>query len=758
MQLSDFFSTGMGNIPLGGFASVFESGSSFEATKTPVARAVYTALSALYPTNATTYEAIYNATPFAGVYASAIESGNGIFVAVGATGSAQTNCQVSVDGYNWRQYQMPSSQQWSNIVFGNGYFVAFSSSAAVCAYSPDGVNWTQIATPAILANVTYGNGMVVGTIATASSNAYYLPVGPGASFTWATATLPNSCIWTGGAYGNGLFTLIGNGSSSGMFAAYSTTGTTWSAGNIPSTFLSFAAVQYGNNIFVAVSTTGAILRSPDGITWLAYTAISGVTGTPISMAYGNGLFAFVASGTANATMYTSPDGITWTSRTLLASGLWTSITFGLGLFLLTQWTAATPAATIAAVWAEYTSTVTQVVPFTSTTAETMATSATWQDIAYGNGVWCAIAGGPVNSTVSNYSANGTSWTASTLPSSQKWTSIAFGNGVFVAMAAGSTAYATCTDGHTWTAGTLPVANASGYVAYDPATSAFYYVTAYSSGTGNQIYSSSTGATWAAGSLSQIGLPLDGNGLPDYSAAEGIWTCSNGSKYILDTLHGSLYGFDQTTLLPPATPWTTQTSNLYDSYGNYANEIAAGPLISGITGIAYGNGVTVAVANQITTTSWSSSAHPACATAASGYRTSGNFMYRLDPTQIFVGTPSASTDAQNGGWQVGTLPANAAWTDIIFANGQFMAVGTSLTGGGNAVVAVSTNGINWSAVAVASASWTGVASSGTVAVLVSGLSTATTVASIITGAVWTGAGPVSQYVYLTGNAGQFVRIQ
>ncbi|PVX80065.1 hypothetical protein [Paraburkholderia unamae] len=774
MLLSDFLTNGIGltNIPIGGFATVFEGGATFKATKTPVARAIYSILSGLYPTNATTYEAIYNTAPFAGVYASSIAFGNGIFVAVGANGSAQANCQVSSDGYTWNQYAMPSSQQWTNVVFGNGYFVAFCATSAVCAYSPDGVNWTSLATPAVLSSVVYGNGMVIGTIATASSTAYYLPIGPGASFTWATATLPNSAIWTGCAYGNGVFTMIGKGSSSGMYAAYSATGTAWSAGNIPTTYLTFAAVTYGNGIFVAVSTSGAVLRSPDGVSWTAYTAISSPGGTPSSLAYANGLFALVQNGTANAVMFTSPDGITWTSRALAASGLWTSIAFGLGLFILTQWNSSTPAATIAAVWAEYTSTVTQVVPFTSVTAASMATSATWQSVAYGNSVWCAVAGGSVASTVSNYSANGTSWTASTLPSSQKWQSIAFGAGIFVAHAVGSATYATCTDGKTWTSRTLPVANASGYVSYDPVSAAFYYTTAYASGTGNVIYTSANGTTWSIYAYTNAGLPQDSSNVPYYTAPGGLWACSNGSKFIYDSLHGNLWGIGLSYLINayPNT-WQAQTNNLYDSNGNYANASSAIPLISGITGVAYGNGVTVAIANSITTNNtWSSAAHPACATPivnsygnVTGYQTSGNFMYRLDPTTPAgwtgtVGSLNASNDAQVGGWQIGTLPGNAAWSEIIFTNGQFIAIGASLAGSGNTVVAISTNGINWSVVAVASNAWTGIASNGTIAVLVSGLTVASAAAAVITGAVWTGAAPTSQYVYLTGNAGQFVRVQ
>jgi hypothetical protein len=69
-------------------------------------------------------------------------------------------------------------------------------------------------------------------------------------------------------------------------------------------------VTYGNGLFVAVGDGGAILTSPDGVTWTPRT--SGTSNTLFGVTYGNGLFVAVGDGGA---ILTSPDGVNWTPRT-----------------------------------------------------------------------------------------------------------------------------------------------------------------------------------------------------------------------------------------------------------------------------------------------------------------------------------------------------------------------------------------------------------------------------------------------------------
>ncbi len=69
-------------------------------------------------------------------------------------------------------------------------------------------------------------------------------------------------------------------------------------------------MTWGGNQFVAVGEGGAILTSPDGVTWTprASYSLDGVTW---------GGDQFVAVG-LEGTILTSPDGVTWTPR---ASGV-----------------------------------------------------------------------------------------------------------------------------------------------------------------------------------------------------------------------------------------------------------------------------------------------------------------------------------------------------------------------------------------------------------------------------------------------------
>jgi hypothetical protein len=145
--------------------------------------------------------------------------------------------------------------------------------------------------------------------------------------------------------------------------------------------------------------TASATRSLDGSTWVATPgAIPTTSGTYSSVAYGNGVFVAITTG-SNQTAYTA-NGTTWTAGGNLPS------------------------------------------------------STTWTSVAYGNGRFVAIAS---SSRAVAYSVNkGATWSAAPagLPSSQVWTKVAYGQGVFMAIAQGTTVCATSSDGVTWTAQAL----------------------------------------------------------------------------------------------------------------------------------------------------------------------------------------------------------------------------------------------------------------------------------------------------------------
>jgi len=99
-----------------------------------------------------------------------------------------------------------------------------------------------------------------------------------------------ACTINGGGTGGG--SGGGGGSGSGV-------GTTWTLRN-PG-FRTLHGVAHGNGLFVAVGYRGAILTSPDGVSWTAQT--SGTGNWLEGVAYGNG--RFVAVGDRGAIL-TSP--------------------------------------------------------------------------------------------------------------------------------------------------------------------------------------------------------------------------------------------------------------------------------------------------------------------------------------------------------------------------------------------------------------------------------------------------------------------
>lgn len=95
-----------------------------------------------------------------------ITFGNGKFVAVT---TEQNYCVYSTDGINWNKINMPSSQPWHAVTYGDDKFVMVADDAhgedenAVCAYSTDGITWTEMSMlkAASWRDVAYGNGKFV---------------------------------------------------------------------------------------------------------------------------------------------------------------------------------------------------------------------------------------------------------------------------------------------------------------------------------------------------------------------------------------------------------------------------------------------------------------------------------------------------------------------------------------------------------------------------------------------------------------------
>ena len=171
-------------------------------------------------------------------------------------------------------------------------------------------------------------------------------------------------------------------------------------------------------------------------------------------------------------------------------------------------------------------------------------SANWKAIAYGDGIFVAIAYG---SNVSATSPDGVTWTPRTLPSSQQWSSICYGNALFVAVAADSNTAIHSPDGITWTASSALVSAAGwGGVTYGKGL-----FVAVSDAVTAAAATSTDGATWVSQALpfnSQWQLIAYGN---------GIFVCSHPLND--DTILTSPDGVTWTVRhLPMSTNWTAIT--------------------------------------------------------------------------------------------------------------------------------------------------------------------------------------------------------
>lgn len=180
--------------------------------------------------------------------------GNGVFVAVGASGNSTANfiaIQSSVDGITWTSRTVPENTSGTlsgvTVAYGAGRFVAGSIQDTVSArplrISTNGTTWTNN-------NIT----ALSGTYGVDSINF------SDGLFT-AILTL-DPVAWTFGRRGGNNF-------------SYSTDGLTWTARtNLVGTNSMLTSV-YGNGIFmVAGDSSGIIARSTDSVTWTSVIAVA----------------------------------------------------------------------------------------------------------------------------------------------------------------------------------------------------------------------------------------------------------------------------------------------------------------------------------------------------------------------------------------------------------------------------------------------------------------------------------------------------
>ncbi len=592
--------------------------------------------------------------------------GNGLFVAIADNGTGN-RVMTSPDGINWTIRTSAADNGWYAVTYGNGLFVAvaYSGSGNLVMTSPDGINWT-IRTSAAnneWVSVTYGNGLFVAVAQTGTGNRV-MTSPDGINWTIRTSAANNS--WRSVTYGNGLFVAVAY-SGSGNRVMTSPDGINWTI-RTSAADNNWYSVTYGNGLFVAVSSSGTgnrVMTSPNGTTWTIRTSASDASWD--SVTYGNGLFVAVAYDGIVSQVMTSPDGINWTSRTSPTTNAWRSVTYGNGLFVAVSedgtgnrvMTSGKTELTVVPANNTYQGGITVrgdlisdnlITAGANWTSRTSAPDNEWRSVAYGNGVFVAVAATGTGNRVMT-SPDGVNWTSRTSAADDNWTTVAYGNGIFVAISGNAGAPMTSPDGITWTLRTTAASLTWRSVTYGNGM----FVAVASSGTGNRVMTSPDGINWTSRT----------------SAADNDWysvTYGNG-MFVAVAITGT---GNRVMTSTNGTSWTIRTSAADNAWNS----------------VTYGNGMFVAVAssgtgNRVMTSPDGISWTIRTSSANNGWLgvTYGNGLFVAVSNDGTGNRVMTSPDGIN--WAIRTSAADNSWDGIAYGNGMFVAV--AITGTGNRVM-------------------------------------------------------------------------
>jgi len=225
--------------------------------------------------------------------------GNGNFVAIGMNGTNCDQVMTSPDGKKWTMTKSVQNNAWSAICFGNNEFlsVAFNATSNHVMRSKNGVLWTGVTgINGDFQDVCYGANGYVAVADGASPKIAFSANGT----TWTTVNT-DSKPWIRVVYGNGKYVAV----SVDGFVYSSTNGQSWS--QTASGLLSPSSIGYGNGIFVVGQngSSSSVFTSTDASTWTSRS--TGSYNGANEICYGNGYFTLLAGGK----VYKSTDSINW---------------------------------------------------------------------------------------------------------------------------------------------------------------------------------------------------------------------------------------------------------------------------------------------------------------------------------------------------------------------------------------------------------------------------------------------------------------
>ena len=291
------------------------------------------------------------------------------------------------------------------------------------------------------------------------------------------------------------------------------------------------------------------------------------------------------------------------------------------------------------------------------TSRTSAADNAWFSVAYGNGLWVAVANSGTGNRVMT-SPDGITWTIRTSPADNEWISVAYGNGLWVAVAYYSTTAGnrvmTSPDGITWTIRTSAADNNWFSVAYGNGL----WVAVADTGDGNRVMTSPDGINWT------IRTSAADNSWRSVSYGNGLWVAV------------SISGTGNRVMTSPdGITWTSRTSAADNQWISvaYGNGLWVAVSISGIGNrvMTSPDGINWTIRTSAADNFWNSVAYGNGLWVAVADTGDGNRV---------MTSPDGTT------WTLETSAVNNSWSSVAYDNGLWVAV--SYDGTGNRVMTYS----------------------------------------------------------------------
>ena len=378
------------------------------------------------------------------------------YVAVGWSGGGMW----SGDGENWNLGNTPQSagttggSSWSGVCYGDKFVAVAQNGIYKLMYSQDGETWigdnSALSDTDGWKDIAYGNGTYVAVSTSAiSTNPIRYSTDGGA--TWLAANQPPLDVnntWNGVCYGDGKFVAVSGGSASTDQIAYSTDGINWTSVDSPSGEF-WNRITYGDGKYVVVGFTGdnRVMFSEDAINWQLGEA---PLESWLDVCYGNSEFVAVgASGLNSKAMWSEHGtGLYTSTLTLTNSNTYNaetdanmstpiSQTFSAGQVVTGVLAGSSTASGTVSAVEDRTLSVFALEEIALMNAQA-ANDNEWAAICNnGTDLYVAVAQGGDDKRAM-YSSDGINWTAVTTPSDDSgnqmgWQAVAYGNGRFVAV-------------------------------------------------------------------------------------------------------------------------------------------------------------------------------------------------------------------------------------------------------------------------------------------------------------------------------------